>query len=156
MVTIVARMGCLLGIDTFVMSLVVLAAGTSIPDLLSSIIVARDGFGDMAVSNAIGSNVFDIDLGLGLPFLIRAFINKGKPLDMFSDSERRTYCENHMKLIPHVKFGVILIALLALCMAVIAISRFRLGRLIGVSFFLMYLGFLVYAFCQEFLCNFDC
>uniref|UniRef100_A0A1I8JMM2 Na_Ca_ex domain-containing protein n=1 Tax=Macrostomum lignano TaxID=282301 RepID=A0A1I8JMM2_9PLAT len=88
MVTIVARMGCLLGIDTFVMSLVVLAAGTSIPDLLSSIIVARDGFGDMAVSNAIGSNVFDIDLGLGLPFLIRAFINKGKPLDMFSDSER--------------------------------------------------------------------
>lgn len=45
-------------------------------DALSSILVARDGFGDMAVSNAIGSNVFDINLGLGLPFLIRTLINR--------------------------------------------------------------------------------
>lgn len=55
------------------MGLVVVAAGTSIPDALSSILVARDGYGDMAVSNAIGSNVFDINLGLGAPFLLKVW-----------------------------------------------------------------------------------
>eukprot|EP00927_Polykrikos_kofoidii_P082776 TRINITY_DN8319_c0_g2_i1.p1 TRINITY_DN8319_c0_g2~~TRINITY_DN8319_c0_g2_i1.p1 ORF type:complete len:817 (+),score=128.10 TRINITY_DN8319_c0_g2_i1:298-2451(+) len=46
----------------------VLAAGTSIPDLLSSYIVARQGEGDMAVSSSIGSNLFDITVGLPVPW----------------------------------------------------------------------------------------
>ena len=50
--------------------------------------VARDGFGDMAVSNAIGSNVFDIDLGLGLPFLIRIIIQAGQPMMLLDDEEQ--------------------------------------------------------------------
>ena len=56
-------------------------------DALSSILVARDGYGDMAVSNAIGSNVFDINLGLGLPFLIRVAIDAGKPISLLDDDE---------------------------------------------------------------------
>ncbi|PAA88210.1 hypothetical protein BOX15_Mlig032776g1 [Macrostomum lignano] len=156
MVTVVARLGCLFGIDAFVMSLVVLAAGTSIPDLLSSIIVAKDGSGDMAVSNAIGSNVFDINLGLGLPFFIKLCINRMEPIDMFSDKERQYYCQGAMRMIPHVKFGIILIILLVMCFSVIAIARFKLGKAIGISFFLFYIGFLVYAFLQEFLCTYDC
>ena len=40
-------------------------------------IVAREGHGDMAVSNALGSNVFDINLGLGLPFLIKTLYKNG-------------------------------------------------------------------------------
>ena len=56
-------------------------------DCLSSVLVARDGFGDMAVSNAIGSNVFDINLGLGLPFLLGIAIQKGEPFLLLSDSE---------------------------------------------------------------------
>lgn len=59
----VIKLGCILGIDKFTMGLVVIAAGTSVPDALGSVLVARDGFADMAVSNAIGSNVFDINLG---------------------------------------------------------------------------------------------
>merc|ERR1719383_1520925 len=53
--------GCLLEIDSYTMGLVVIATGTSVPDALSSILVAREGYGNMAVSNAIGSNVFDIN-----------------------------------------------------------------------------------------------
>ena len=41
----------------------ILAAGTSIPDLITSVIVARKGRGDMAVSSSIGSNMFDITVG---------------------------------------------------------------------------------------------
>ena len=36
--------------------------------------VTRDGHGDMAVSNSIGSNVFDILLGLGLPWFLSTTI----------------------------------------------------------------------------------
>ena len=49
--------------------------------------MARDGYGDMAVSNAIGSNVFDINLGLGLPFALRIAIDAGAPISLLSDAE---------------------------------------------------------------------
>lgn len=45
------------------MGLTFLAAGTSIPDLITSVIVARKGLGDMAVSSSVGSNIFDICVG---------------------------------------------------------------------------------------------
>lgn len=62
------------------MGVVVLAVGTSIPDAMGSMIVARQGEADMAIANAVGSNVFDILLGLGLPwFLASVAINSGNP-----------------------------------------------------------------------------
>ncbi|GMH70838.1 hypothetical protein TL16_g05508, partial [Triparma laevis f. inornata] len=57
-------MGSTLNFNSTVMGLTVIAAGTSIPDALSSVAVAREGYGDMAVSSSIGSNVFDILVGL--------------------------------------------------------------------------------------------
>jgi K+-dependent Na+/Ca+ exchanger-like protein len=60
----------ILNIPEAIIALTVLAIGTSVPDLISSLIVAKEGRGDMAVSNAIGSNIFDILVGLGLPMLI--------------------------------------------------------------------------------------
>lgn len=65
-----------LGVPEVVIALTVLAIGTSVPDLLSSIAVARKGYGGMAISNAIGSNIFDILFGLGFPWLlVLAFTN---------------------------------------------------------------------------------
>jgi Ca2+/Na+ antiporter len=52
-----------IGLNNEVMGLTILAAGTSIPDLVTSVIVARKGLGDMAVSSSIGSNLFDICVG---------------------------------------------------------------------------------------------
>jgi Ca2+/Na+ antiporter len=56
------------------MGLVVLAAGTSIPDTLSSVMVAKRGLGDMAVANAVGSNVFNILLAIGLPMMLNEIV----------------------------------------------------------------------------------
>ncbi|KHJ75856.1 Sodium/calcium exchanger protein [Oesophagostomum dentatum] len=50
-------------IPTEVIGLTILAAGTSIPDLITSVIVARKGLGDMAVSSSVGSNIFDVCVG---------------------------------------------------------------------------------------------
>jgi len=58
------------GIPKVVMGLTILAAGTSIPDLLSSCIVAKMGEGDMAVSSSIGSNIFDVLVGLPIPWFL--------------------------------------------------------------------------------------
>merc|ERR1719231_288841 len=71
MVTWASKLGCIWKIHPAIMGVTVLAAGTSVPDAIGSLLVARDGQGDMAVSNAIGSNVFDILLGLGLPWLMK-------------------------------------------------------------------------------------
>lgn len=62
--------GATLGIPAVVMGLTILAAGTSVPDLLSSIVVARAGKGDMAVSSSIGSNIFDVTVGLPVPWIL--------------------------------------------------------------------------------------
>merc|ERR1711994_157364 len=51
-----------------------LAAGTSIPDLITSVIVARKGFGDMAVSSSVGSNIFDVTVGLPFPWLLYTIV----------------------------------------------------------------------------------
>lgn len=70
MVELAEIFGASLGIPDVVMGLTILAAGTSVPDLLSSVIVAQQGQGDMAVSSSIGSNIFDVAFGLPLPWLI--------------------------------------------------------------------------------------
>lgn len=71
MITII---GSTLGIPDTVMGLTFVAAGVSVPDALSSIAVIKEGYGDMAVSNAVGSNVFDILICLGLPWFIQTTI----------------------------------------------------------------------------------
>ena len=52
-------------------------AGTSVPDMFASIVVAKQGRGDMAVANAVGSNIFDMLVGLGLPWLLAMAMGSG-------------------------------------------------------------------------------
>jgi Ca2+/Na+ antiporter len=58
------------GISQTIIWLTILAAWTSIPDLISSIIVSKKWHGNMSISNALWSNVFDILFGLGFVYLI--------------------------------------------------------------------------------------
>ncbi|XP_078262118.1 LOW QUALITY PROTEIN: sodium/potassium/calcium exchanger 3-like [Rhinoraja longicauda] len=85
MVWMVTIIGYTLGIPDVIMGITFLAAGTSVPDCMASLIVARQGMGDMAVSNSIGSNVFDILIGLGLPWAIKTImVNFGSHLTLNS------------------------------------------------------------------------
>eukprot|EP01045_Picozoa_sp_COSAG04_P006671 COSAG04_NODE_332_length_16554_cov_392.698590_14_plen_800_part_00 len=56
------------------LGLTFVAAGTSFPDFLASMLVAKKGLADMAVSNAFGSNIFDILLGLGWPWMLQTCV----------------------------------------------------------------------------------
>jgi sodium/potassium/calcium exchanger 2 len=79
MVDWATSIGCVAGIPDAVMGLTFLAAGTSVPDLLTSVVVAKQGHGDMAVSSSIGSNIFDVLVGLPLPWLAYALVNDITP-----------------------------------------------------------------------------
>lgn len=68
------HVSAILGIPEMIIALIVLGIGTSVPDIVSSAIVAKQGRGGMAVSNAVGSNIFDIFIGLGLPWLLKSLI----------------------------------------------------------------------------------
>lgn len=58
------------GIPLIFVAVVLSAAATSVPDTIISIKDARKGNYDDAVSNALGSNIFDIAFALGLPVLL--------------------------------------------------------------------------------------
>ena len=55
-----------LGISEGVIGLTVVAGGTSLPELATSVVAARKGQSAIAIGNVIGSNVFNILLILGL------------------------------------------------------------------------------------------
>lgn len=59
-----------IGIPSVIIALTILAWGSSIPELIWSAQVSREGKGDMAVANAVGSNVFDILVSFGLPLTL--------------------------------------------------------------------------------------
>lgn len=70
--------GCAANVKISLMGLIFLAAGTSVPDMLCSIIVARKMEGDMAISNISGSNIGNILLGIGLPWFVETIVS-GEP-----------------------------------------------------------------------------
>lgn len=73
----------LIGVSDAVIGLTIVAAGTSLPELATSVVAARKGSPDMAVGNVIGSCVLNIVLILGTAATITPLSFGGVgPLDM--------------------------------------------------------------------------
>jgi len=113
----------------------ILAAGTSVPDLLSSYIVARQGEGDMAVSSSIGSNIFDITVGLPIPWLAFCIVRGRQGVKV---SAANLY----------VSIIVLMIMLAAVILTVIAM-RWKMTRGMGGVMFLLYIIFLIQDLLQQ-------
>ena len=67
------------------------AVGAEIPDTVQSVTVARRGYGSMAVGNAIGSQIVNICIGLGVPWTISAASNKPVNITEHSAIQRSVY-----------------------------------------------------------------
>ncbi|XP_061565560.1 sodium/potassium/calcium exchanger 2-like isoform X4 [Cololabis saira] len=123
------QVGETIGITEEIMGLTILAAGTSIPDLITSVIVARKGLGDMAVSSSVGSNIFDITVGLPFPWLMWSFLNDLRPVQVSSNG---LFC------------AIVLLFLMLLFVIIsIAACKWRMSKLLGFIMFLLYFVFLV-------------
>jgi cation:H+ antiporter len=57
-------------ISPFVIGATLIAVGTSLPEMVASMFASYKGHGELAVSNVIGSNIFNIALVLGTVFII--------------------------------------------------------------------------------------
>lgn len=72
-----------MGMSDYVISATLMAAGTSLPELATSIVAAKKGHPQMALGNVLGSNVTNILLILGVSSLIKPLEIGGiSPLDI--------------------------------------------------------------------------
>ncbi|TKS83944.1 Sodium/potassium/calcium exchanger 3 [Collichthys lucidus] len=124
MVWMVTIISYTLDIPDYIMGITFLAAGTSVPDCMASLIVARQGMGDMAVSNSIGSNIFDILLGLGFPWALRTLV----------------VSINNKGLVYSV---VLLLASVFLTVMSVHLNHWRLNRRLGLGLLFLYAIFLL-------------
>ena len=72
-----SNVAALLGVSEGVVGLTVVAGGTSLPELATSVVAARKGQSAIAIGNVIGSNVFNILLILGLTATISPLAIEG-------------------------------------------------------------------------------
>ena len=117
----------LIGVPESVIALSIIACGTSLPELSTSLIAARKGQADMVIGNIIGSNVFNILMIVGASAL-------AKPITAGSFS-------------PQILEVDIWIALLAgLCFMTVLFVRGRIGRTAGILFLSAYIAYNIYLY----------
>lgn len=148
------------------MGLTFVAAGVSVPDALSSLAVIKEGLGDMAVSNAVGSNVFDILVCLGLPWFIQtAMIQPGSHVNVTSRGEEHDQCSVGNKLpteidplfcLYHDRFfsgltysTVSLLSTVVFLVLATHLNGWKLDRRYGVVLMVWYLIFIAFASLYE-------
>ncbi|XP_041465072.1 sodium/potassium/calcium exchanger 3-like [Lytechinus variegatus] len=130
LVWMVTVLGDTIGIPDTVMGLTLLAAGASTPDTMLSIIAARGGYGDMAISHSIGSNLFDILIGLGLPWFIQTVI-----------IDHRSTVTVYSGAISYISMLLLLTVVIAVVL--INVCRYRLGKPLGVLFIIFFVIFII-------------
>ena len=111
-------------ISEAVIGLTIVAIGTSLPELVTSVIAARKGQGDIALGNIIGSNIFNVFGILGLTALI-------KPLE-----------------VPDAMLGLNMWAFIGSAVVFVALAALmgRLTRPVGAVFLVAYAGYLLALF----------
>lgn len=113
-----------LGLSEAVIGLTVVAIGTSMPELITSVIAARKGQADVAVGNVIGSNIFNILGILGVTSLVL-------PLDVPEEI---------------VRFDIWVMLVATIVLLGFARTGWRIARWEGFALFaayIAYLGFLL-------------
>jgi cation:H+ antiporter len=124
------------GIPKIVIGLTIVAVGTSLPELATSLVAALRKHGDISVGNIIGSNVFNILFIMGGVGLI-------KPLNVLG---MRTVDGQVVQYFPHgqylimMAFGLVLLPLGL---------RHKIGRLTGSILVSGYIGFYIYLFMEQ-------
>lgn len=76
-------MATMFGVSQALIALTIVAVGTSLPELVTSVVAARKGQGDIAVGNVVGSNIFNIFFILGTTATVKSIpVNFNNLLDI--------------------------------------------------------------------------
>lgn len=120
-------------IPKMVIGLTIIAIGTSLPELATSLVAAFRKHGEISVGNIIGSNIFNI-------LFIMGGVGFIKPLDVL---ETRTIAGEVVKLFPHAQY--IIMMLFGLILIPLGL-RHKIGRLTGTILVVGYFSFYIYLF----------
>lgn len=115
-----------LGMSETMVGLTIVAVGTSLPELVTSFVAARKGEVDMALGNAIGSNVFNILLVLGIASSI-------SPIAFMVSNA--------------IDIAAVIVATIV-CWIVAAKNKF-LGKVMGALMVVSYFAYMVYVVMRE-------
>lgn len=111
------------GLSEVVIGILVVALGTSLPELATSVVASFKGNADMAIGNIVGSNIFNVFLVLGTSATISPIVfNPGINLDL----------------------GVAFLATLLLFIFVFTGKGRKVDRIEGSIFLLLYIGYVTY------------
>lgn len=113
----------MLNVSKSLIGLTVVAIGTSLPELITSIVAARKGKADLAIGNAVGSNIFNVFWILGLSASI-------KPLTF--------QVANNIDILMIIGSGFLIY------FALIISRKWLIQRWAGGLFLLAYIGYIVY------------
>ena len=116
-----SRIASDLGMSQTLIGLTIVSIGTSLPELVTSIVAARKNEVDMALGNALGSNIFNILMVLGIASVI-------SPISMIT--------ENIIDLCVLIVFTV--------CVWIFAGTKKKIGRIEGLSMVVLYAAYAVY------------
>lgn len=114
------------GLSDVIIGLTILAVGTSLPELVTSLVATRKGENDLAMGNVIGSNIFNI---LGVAGLSGAI---------------SPYSVGHLSIIDLCLFIAV-----SVIIYIIVRMRNKIERLPGIAMVLMYAAYMVYAVMRE-------
>lgn len=120
----------LVGVPESVIALSIVAFGTSLPELSTSIIAARKNQSDMVIGNIIGSNVFNIFMILGAASLI-------KPITQGSFSDQLA------------NFDIWVTLAVALLFSAVVFLMGKINRITGSLFFLTYIAYNIYIYANN-------
>ena len=116
-----------MGMSQAIIGLTIVAIGTSLPELATSIVAAMKKNSDLAVGNIVGSNIFNIFLILGISSLV-APLPKGN--------------------ITNIDLILCILASLILLASSYLMGKYKVTRTEGAIFLVMYLAYLGYQVSQ--------
>jgi len=112
------------GVSELVIGLTIVAVGTSLPEVATSVVAAWKGERDIAVGNVVGSNIFNIVVVLGLASIVAP---NGIPVSRAA-----------------LHFDIPVMIAVALACLPIFFANYRISRVNGAMFLIFYAAYLVY------------
>ena len=116
-----------LGMSELLVGLTIVAIGTSLPELVTSIVAAKKGENDIAIGNAIGSCIFNIILILALSAMISPM-----PIQMLQ------------------LFDVVVMLLSAVVIMVLSAKKKEINKYSGLIMILIYVAYFTYIIIRDF------
>lgn len=111
----------IVGLSEKFIGLTIVALGTSLPELFTSVSAARKGNADIAIGNIIGSNIFNILFVIGISSLVTPIL--------FRES---------------FQFDIFVAIAAAVLLLILCLKKYKIGRMAGIIMLVSYAVYFVY------------